>query len=111
MDPMSSAADPIFFPLHATFERVWQYMRVDKEMESTWTGHGNNDDDADDTSDMHYNPVGWLIDDPQYPFKVGGVQASLSTSTTTSLHPPPTSIATFIADTTFIILKSPLSRT
>ena len=36
-DPLGSASDPFFFPLHVNWERQWSYMRMAKNLSSYWS--------------------------------------------------------------------------
>jgi hypothetical protein len=39
MSPFGSANDPLFWPIHTTFERNWAYMRTFRHLNSTWGEH------------------------------------------------------------------------
>lgn len=66
MGPLSSAQDPIFFPIHTNMERIWQYARVKNGVSADWESDYTDDDDASTTHDFY--PIGWNLDDPQDPF-------------------------------------------
>lgn len=58
---LASAGDPIFFPVHANYERVWTHLRLDRGFDSAWNVSGM---DAND--DMIV--TGYRYDDPVEPF-------------------------------------------
>lgn len=55
--PLGSGSDPLFWPLHVNWERNWQYMRLDKKMNSSWTNGGVDESEK----------YGWGYDDPLEP--------------------------------------------
>lgn len=55
--PLGSGNDPMFWPLHVNWERNWQYLRLDRKMNSSWTNREVNESEK----------YGWGYDDPLEP--------------------------------------------
>ena len=58
---LASAGDPVFFPVHANYERVWTALRLDKAFDSSWNISGMA---------QRENAIvtGYRYDDPLEPF-------------------------------------------
>ena len=57
---LASAGDPIFFPVHANYERVWTALRLDKAFDSSWNISG--------MAQAANVVTGYRYDDPLEPF-------------------------------------------
>jgi hypothetical protein len=55
--PLASHDDPLFWPLHVNWDRIWAYMRLAKDFDSEWSY------DAVEA----YKQLGWGYDDPLAP--------------------------------------------
>lgn len=58
---LASAGDPIFFPVHANYERVWTYLRLDRGFNSYWNVSGMSQTE-------NAIVTGYRYDDPLEPF-------------------------------------------
>ena len=71
--PLASANDPIFWPLHANFEKHWSYLRLSRGdgRDGRGAGWSFNSSWGDEFGARYLE--GWGFHDPQYPFGAGVV--------------------------------------